>query len=160
MAINESRGKAKEAAREHGESTWAFSTGRIHSFKTRSVYQEHTLRFVSWARSTYNIRSLEQLDPRANELASTYLQHHLADSKSPYTLQVERAALCLFFNNRELAASVALPRRARTSITRSRGTKKHDRHFQPANWPELVKFLQATGIRRQELRDLRSQDII
>src|SRR5216684_3784639 len=66
MAIRQSRGKAKDAARESGESIWAFSTGKIHSFKTRTTYQEHVLKFVTWTRSTYQIKSLEDdLDPRA-----------------------------------------------------------------------------------------------
>src|SRR5205823_6142154 len=128
---------------EEQGATWSISTGSIHSFKTRSTYQEHTIRFVKWARTTHHIISLAQLDPRANELATEYLQQQLANGKSPYTLQVERAALHLFFNNRELASDVPIPRRARTGITRSRGVKRHDRHFQPANWPELVSFLSA-----------------
>jgi integrase len=160
MAIHQSRGKAKDAARESGERLWAFSTGRIHSFKTRSTYQEHILKFVTWARATHHVKSLERdLDPRADELATEWLQQRLAESKSPYTLQVQRAALRLFFDNRQLAATVPIPRRARENITRSRGEKAHDRHFQPANWPELVKFLEATGLRRQELRDLHVRDI-
>ncbi|MFL5654091.1 MAG: integrase [Ktedonobacteraceae bacterium] len=159
MAIGQSRRDAKIALREEQGVTWSVSTGMIHSFKTRSTYQEHTIRFIKWARSAHHMISLAQLDPCANELATEYLQQQLTDGKSPYTLQVERAALRLFFNNRELAASVAIPRRARASITRSRGVKSHDRHFQPTNWPELVKFLQATGLRRQELRDLKCRDI-
>lgn len=160
MAINQSRGKAKDAARESGERIWAFSTGRIHSFKTRSTYQEHVLKFVTWARATHHVKSLERdLDPRAEELATEWLRARLAESKSPYTLQVQRAALRLFFDNRQLAASLVIPRRARENIKRSRGEKSHDRHFQPANWPELVRFLEATGLRRQELRDLHVRDI-
>jgi hypothetical protein len=48
MAIGESRREAKQAVRASGERIWAFSTGRIHSFKTRSVYQEHILRFINF----------------------------------------------------------------------------------------------------------------
>jgi integrase len=160
MAIGESRRDAKLALRKEQGSTWSVSTGKIHSFKTRSTYQEHAISFVTWARAMHHMISLAQLDPRAEELVTAYLQQQLADGKSPYTLQVKRAALRLFFGNRDLAASVAIPRRARTSITRSRGAKKHDRHFQPENWPALVKFMQATGLRRQELRDLRCKDIL
>ena len=160
MAIGKSRHDAKLALREEQGPTWSISTGRMHSFKTRGVYQEQTVRFIKWARTTHQMISLAQLDPHANDLATEYLQHQLAEGKSPYTLQVERAALRMFFDNRQLAANVALPRRARASITRSRGTKKHDQHFQPENWPALVQFLQATGLRRHELRDLRCRDII
>lgn len=159
MAINRSRREAKQAIRDEQGAIWSVSTGRIHSFKTRSSYQEHVVRFIKWARETHQTISLEQLDPRADELAAAYLQQRLAESKSPYTLQAERAALRLFFADRTLADSVGIPRRERANIARSRGPKKHDRHFQPANWPQLVQFLQATGLRRHEVRALRCRDI-
>lgn len=159
MAIGESRRDAKMALREEQGKAWSVSTGKMHSFKTRSTYQEHTIRFVRWAREVHHTISLPQLDPRADELATAYLQQRLAESKSPYTLQAERAALRLFFDNRTLASTVKIPRRERTNITRSRGPKGHDRHFQPANWPTLIHFLEATGVRRHELRVLRVRDI-
>jgi integrase len=159
MAINHSRREAKQAMREEQGATWSVSTGRIHSFKTRSSYQEHIVRFIKWARETHHTITLEQLDSRAGELATAYLQQRLAAAKSPYTLQAERAALRLFFANRTVADSVAIPRRERANITRSRGPKQHDRHFQPANWPRLVQFLQATGLRRHELRALYCRNI-
>ena len=160
MAIKHSRGEAKEIAEAAGESTWAFSTGMIHSFKTRTVYQAHVVRFVRWARSIHQVKNLAQLDPRAEALATEWLQAQLAEGKSPYTLQAERAALRLFFGNRTLAQDVAIPRRTREHITRSRGPAAHDRHIQLANWQPLIRFLQATGLRRNELRALRDQDII
>ena len=159
MAIGESRRDAKAALREEQGATWSVSTGKIHSYKTRSSYQEQSIRFVKWTRDTYHVTSLAQLDPRADELATAYLQQQLAEGKSPYTLQVERAALRLFFDDRALASTVAIPRRERANITRSRGPKQHDRHFNPANWPELVRFAQATGLRRHELCALRCRDI-
>jgi integrase len=159
MAIGQSRREAKQAIREEQGSAWSVSTGKIHAFKTRGTYQEHIVRFVKWARETHHTISLTQLDPHAEALTTEYLQQRLAESKSPYTLQAERAALRLFFNDRTLAATVPIPRRERARITRSRGPKKHDRHFQPANWPELVHFLQATGLRRHEVRALRCRDI-
>lgn len=159
MAIKHSRGEAKEIARAAGESTWAFSTGRIHSFKTRTTYQQHVVRFVRWARSTHQIKNLAQLDPRAEALATAWLQIHLVEGKSPYTLQAERAALRLFFANRRLASGVAIPRRARESIRRSRGPVAHDRHINLAHWQPVIRFLQATGLRRKELRALCARDI-
>ncbi len=159
MAIGHSRREAKIAMREESGPAWSVSTGQIHSFKTRGTYQEHIIRFVKWARATHHLIRLSQLDLCANDLATAYLQQRLTDGKSPYTLQAERAALRLFFANPALAATVPIPRRARTGITRSRGEKSHDRHFQPANWPTLIKFLEATGLRRKELRELRVRDI-
>ena len=160
MALNESRGQAKEAARSDGRSTWAFSTGKIHSYKTRSVYQEHILKFANWARDTYNLKHLALIDERADQLATEYLQLQLDQGKSPYTLQTIRSALRLFFADRQLANRIQIPRRSRAMITRSRGSKKHDRHFQPANWQPLINFLRATGLRRDELKMLRVGNII
>jgi integrase len=160
MAIGESRREAKQARRASGERVWAFSTGKIHSFKTRSVYQEKILRFINWCRETQQMKHLEDLDARADELACQYLTERIQAGKSPYTLQVERSALRLFFGDRSLAASVILPRRARARIKRSRGPVSHDRHFQPANWEPLLKFLCATGLRRNELRLLCVRDIV
>jgi integrase len=160
MAIGESRREAKQARRASGEHVWAFSTEKIHSFKTRSVYQEHVLRFINWCRDIHQVKRLEYLDEQADALVCQYLNEQIQTHKSPYTLQVERSALRLFFNNRFLAQSVKLPRRARTGIRRSRGPAKHDQHFQPANWQPMLKFLLATGLRRNELRLLHIRDII
>ncbi len=159
MAIGESRRAAKQAQRAAGEHIWTFSTGKIHSYKTRTTYQEHILRFVNRSRATYAIKSLEQLDTRASELVSLYLQQELASNKSPYTLQVERSALRLFFADRTLATDVTLPRRTRAMIRRSRNLVAHDRHFQPANWQPLIKFEQACGLRRSELARLTVADV-
>lgn len=160
MAIGESRYEAKQAIRAASEETqWTISSGRIHSHETRRGYQHLCLAFINWARSRYGINRLDQLDARADELVSQYLTERIAAGKSAYTVQTERSALRLFFGNPQLAASVNIPLRSRTNITRSRGPKEHDRHFQPAHWPEQVLFAQATGLRRAELRDLRVRDV-
>ncbi len=159
MAIGESRGEAKEAARAAGENLWAFSTGKIHSYKTRQVYQEHAIRFGKWARDTYSVKQFAQLEARADELVSAYLRQNLAQEKSAFTLQTIRAALRMLFRHRQLAEGVELPKRLRKNIIRSRGPKKHDRQFQPKNWPDLLKFLDATGLRRDEVKMLTVADI-
>lgn len=161
MAIGQSRGKAKKAAREASEEHfWSFSTGMIHSYKTRTIYQQHVVRFVRWVRSSYQIKNLAQLDPRADELATAWLCEQLTDGKSPYTLQAERAALRLFFGDRALASEVAIPRRARESITRSRAGVVHDTHINAESAQPLVRFIQATGLRREEVNRLLVGDII
>jgi integrase len=160
MAIGKSRREAKQAARASGEHVWTYSTEHIHSFKTRSIYQGHLVRFARWARTTYQIKSLVDLDARAPELAIAYMQQRLEEGKSPYTLQAERSALRLFFGDRTLAQDVTLPRRARVNITRSRGPVVHDRHIQLANWLPLIRFLEAAGLRRNEVRLLHVSDIV
>lgn len=164
MAIGDSRFEAKKAAREEaeakGEKIWAFSTGRIHSHKTRITYQEHTLRFIKWARTTEGIKTLIDLDERADELANRWLQQEIAAGKSAYTLKTERSALRMFFSDRDLARNVTLPTRKITDIKRSRGPVARDRHFQPANWQPLIQFEQAVGLRRDELGRICVKDVM
>jgi integrase len=160
MALEQSRGQAKEVARVAHQKTWAFSTGKIHSYKTRQTYQEHAITFVTWARDAYGLKRLDLIEERAGELTAEFLQARVDEGKSAYTLQVIRAALRLVFDNRTLMQEVQLPRRTRSTITRSRGVKAHDRHFNPENWPQLIQFLQATGLRRDELKMLCAGDIV
>lgn len=160
MAIGISRYQAKQALRESGQPTWAFSTGKMHAYTTRTVYQQQVLAFVSWARTSYGLKRLEELDARADELAGVYLCQQRDAGKSSSTLHTQRAALRLFFGNRQLAEQVQLPLRTRSSIIRSRLPTTHDRHFQPANWQPLLAFLQATGLRRSELCRVRIGDLL
>jgi len=160
MAIGQSRFQAKQAQRATSPDVgWTVSTGKIHSHTTRKVYQQHVLAFINWARTTHGITRLAWLDERADELVTQYLTEHVVADRSAYTLQTERAALRLFFGDWSLAAAVSIPRRTRTTITRSRGPAGHDRHFQPANWQAHIRFAQACGLRRAELRDLRVRDV-
>lgn len=159
MAIGESRYEAKKEMRASGGKQWTVSTGKIHSWGTRHDYQQHVMRFARWAKEHHEVRRLDHLDQRAGELATAYLDERLGAGRSAYTVQAERAALRLFFDRRDLAASVKIPKRAMNQIRRSRGTASHDRHFNPANWSEHIAFAQATGLRRSELRDLRIRDV-
>ena len=154
-----SRFEAKKARREAGESFWSFSSGLIHSHGTRNAYQQHVMRFVQWARSNYQIRRLDVLDQRADELATEYLAQHLTQGHSPYTVQAERAALRLFFDHRQLAEQLVIPARKREQITRSRKETVREKEFQPAHWQPLIRFLQATGLRRAEVTLLQVEDI-
>ena len=154
-----SRFKEKEARRAAGEQFWSFSSSLIHSHGTRNAYQQHIMRFIQWARSNYQIRRLDLLDSRADELATEYLADRLTQGRSPYTVQAERSALRLFFDNRALDSTIIIPARRRENITRSRRAPVRTKDFNPDNWQPLIRFLQATGLRRDEVRRLQVEDI-
>ncbi|HEX6800644.1 MAG TPA: site-specific integrase, partial [Ktedonobacterales bacterium] len=157
----ESRHAAKVAARAAGERNWSVSDGRIHAFRTRKSYQAIVLRLVKWSATTQSqgFRSLDDLDAQAEELVSRYLADGLAAGKSAWTLKTERSAFRLFFGQRNLAASVNLPPRRRTDITRSRRPATRDATFDPAHWSELLTFLNATGLRRSEVTHIHVRDV-
>ena len=159
MAVGQKRSEAKAEAQARGESLFAFSDGKIHSFETRNNYQKIVMRFLDWCRDTHNVRDPAILDARADELASLYLSERVEQGYSAWTLQTERAGLRLFFQDRNLAVSVALPQRKRENIVRSRHPVVRDKHFQPENWQPLIGFCLACGLRREELRDLHIRDV-
>ncbi len=159
MAVGESRHQAKQAIRESSEEKrWSVSTGKIYSHTTRRVYQQQILAFADWVKMTYQVSNPAVVDTNADAWASQYLRALIEQGKSPYTLQTVRSALRLCFWP-DLAASVELPKRKRSAITRSRVPVKQDAHFQPKNWPRHILFAEATGLRRAEMRDLRVGDI-
>jgi integrase len=158
-AIGESRFEAKQARRETGEQVWAFSTGRYHSHGTRRSYQEHILHFLNWCRDQRHLLDSEEIQTHADELVSQYLHERIAAGKSPCTVITERSALRFHFSNGQLANDVALPRRKRELITRSRKPAVRDRDFQPANWTREIRFLEGSGLRRSEALDLRIRDV-
>ncbi len=160
MSIGESRYAAKQARRDEGLNAWAYSDGRFHSHGSRKTYQQHILAFIEWARDTHGVRRLELLDQRADELATDYLFERLDLGKSPDTLVTERSALRHFFDRRDLAAHVLLPERKQAQMTRGRTLSKRSQDFQPANWQPLLAFLDATGLRDAEVKQLRVEDVL
>jgi integrase len=160
MATGESRHAAKLALRAAGGRAWSLSDGRIHAFRTRKGYQAIVLRLVNWDMAHgLHFRTLAELDVRADELVTRYLQQRLAAGKSAWTLKTERSAFRLFFGRPDLATDVALPPRRREHIRRSRGPAQRDRDFDPAHWHDLLTFVDATGLRRGEFARLRVRDV-
>jgi integrase len=159
MATGEKRSDAKAVARARGESTFAFTDGKIHAFETRNNYQKIIMRFIYWCRDHYGINRIECLYERAEELASDYLSERIVQGYSAWTLQTERSALRIFFQNRDLTCSVILPQRKRENIIRSRRPAVRDQHFQPDNWLLHINFCKACGLRREELRDLHVREV-
>ena len=159
MADGEKRADAKAAAQERGESLISFTDGKIHSFETRGGYQKIVMRFIEWCRQEHDIRDLDLIRERADELASLYFIERIAKKYSAWTLATERSALRMFFSDRQLAASVELPKRRQKNIKRSRYPAARDKHFQPENWRPFINFCLACGLRREELRDLYVRDV-
>ncbi len=159
MADHQKRSKAKDEARVRGEPLVPFSTGKIHAYESRENYQKIIMRFIDWVREQHNIRDLARIDEQADELASLYLLERMAQDKSAWTLQTERSALRMFFQERLLADSVELPKRRREDIKRSRQPAVRDKHINLGNWRHIIDFCLGCGLRREELRDLYVREV-
>ncbi len=163
MGIGQKRSLAKDEARARGESLFAFSDGKIHSFETRNNYQKIVMRFIDWCRDTQQVRDLDKITEQADELVSLYLIERMENTERQYsawTLQTERSGLRQFFQDHTLADSVELPPRRREDIKRSRLPAKRDSHINLDNWQHVITFCLACGLRREELRDLRVRDVL
>ena len=161
MAIGVKRSEAKAEAAARGEPTFAFSDGLIHSYDTREIYQKAVMWFLNWCRDTENIRDLDKIDEQADELASLYLADRMGQPDiSAWTLYTERSALRIFFQDRELTDCIELPERKRENIKRSRYPTVRDRHINLDNWQHVIQFCLASGLRREELRDLHVREVM
>jgi integrase len=160
VSRHELKAEQRAALRAQGLPTaWSHSTGRIHSFGTAETYKHQVLTYCEWARAEAGVRHLEELDRRAPELARTWLERQIAGGKSPYTVQMSRSALRLFHRDRTLGAEVAIPRRRREAIRRSRLPVPSDRRVSLSRHQALIDFLRATGLRRREAAALRVRDV-
>jgi hypothetical protein len=159
MADHQKRSEAKDEARMRGESLFAFSDGKIHAFESRENYQKIVMRFIDWVRERHHMRDPARIDEQADELASLYLLERVEQGYSAWTLQTERSALRLFFQDRRLTDSVELPKRRREAIKRSRRPAVRDKHINLDHWRHVINFCLACGLRREELRDLYVREV-
>lgn len=161
MALGESRHEAKRARREAtgAASPLAPSTGKIHSYRSREKYQSIVRRFIAWCKEEQRIFRLDVVDARAEELVTAWLSERLAQGLKPDTLQGDRSALRLFFQNWDLAEDVAIPPRRWQDITRSRQPAAYDARMPRALAEPFERFFRACGVRRDEANRLRAADI-
>ncbi len=161
MALDESRHEAKKALREAtGEDPLvATSTGKIHSYRSREKYQGVVRRFILWCKQERRIYRLEIADAQSEELVTAWLTERLDQGLKPDTLQGDRAALRMFFQNWMLAENMQIPPRRWQDITRSRRPALRDSLIPREVAEPLEHFFAACGVRRDEANHLRVQDI-
>lgn len=146
----------RERSIERGEKYNPARVDGIYSYKTYAVYKEHSLKFVTWAREKHGSRTLEQ----AREHVREYLQEHIRDGRSAWTVRVEAAALAKLYGCSSNSFGVELPSRRREDIHRSREEREHDRKFSEEKNRDLIEFCRGTGLRRKELSIVRPQDVV
>lgn len=146
LAIGQSKHKDKQAGQ---------TAGKIYSWETFRTYQKHACYFAAGAKRVHGCKTLEQARPFAGE----WLRERVAGGVSPYTAKLERSALGKLYG--DPGASLGdLPRRSRSSITRSRGAAVRDSHFSRANNSLLVAVGECAGLRRAEMRALRGSQLV
>lgn len=131
---------------------------KIFSFNTYQTYWKHTKYFVKWVQEKYpECKTLK----KAEKYVSEWLQTRVDQGLSAWTIHTEEAALNKLY---QIAPDdpkrFQAPKRNREEIKRSRTTTERDRHFSVTNNDELIKFCKGTGLRRNELINLKGKDLI
>lgn len=127
----------------------------IYSINTYATYEKHNNYFLQYCESL-GCKTLEQCRPYVTE----WLQGRIDKGLSSYTIQTEAAALGKLYQCPVNEFGVDIPTRHREDITRSRGVADRDRGFSLEKNSEIVNFCRGTGLRRNELENLQSSQLI
>jgi len=146
----------RERCRETGERYNPARVDGIYSYATYTAYKKHCLDFANWAREKKGAKTLEQ----AREYVRTYLERHIQEGRSAWTVRLKASALAKLYNCSSSDFGIELPKRKREDIHRSRGEKVRDRDFSEEKNRDIVDFCRGTGLRRKELARLEARDII
>ena len=128
----------------------------IFSYNTFRSYEKHCRAFCKWVKSEHpECRTLKD----ALEYVPDYLKMRIDRGLSSYTVHLDASALAKLYHCQSKDFGVKLPSRERKNITRSRGSKTHDKHFSEKNNRAVVDFCRGTGLRRHELKALKVGDV-
>ena len=144
------RGQSKHKAKdEHGH------VDDIYGNSTYDKYLRVCCRFVTWCKTNHKCKTLDDcrryVDGWITELIDA---KYSASTIKQYACAVAKLYQC---STKEF---IKTPSRYRKDIKRSRGKKVRDAHFSEANHKDTVEFCRSTGLRRHELKALRTGDHI
>lgn len=147
-------GKLKIGHSKYNDKKLGITADHIYSWSTYRAYLKHGCYFAKWVKSVHGCKTLES----ARAYIDEYLQKRIDEKVSPYTQKLEAAALAKIYGC-TTEDFIKTEVRHRSNITRSRGTKTRDKHFSEEKNKEFVDFCKSTGLRRSELRQLRSDQL-
>jgi len=127
----------RERCRETGERYNPARVEGIYSYATYAAYKKHCLDFANWARDRKGAKTLEQ----AREHVREYLQEHIREGRSAWTVRLKASALAKLYGCNTAGFGVELPKRQRENIRRSRGEKVRDRDFLRGTKSGYCRFL-------------------
>lgn len=152
---HEAKAEYREQCRAAGQDWNPSAVEGIFSHMTMKAYLDRTKEFSEWVKAKHGCRYMEE----AKNHVSEYIQARVEAGHSPWTLQQVRSALRKAYEDRTLGRDVTMPIRSRTSVTRSRLERAHDKDFSEVKNRDLVDFCRATGLRRHEMEALRTRDV-
>lgn len=139
---------------KHGLKDEHNSTPAIHSTNTYKTYNRAVNKFADWCKE----KGIKDM-PTAKKHIPEYMDKLNQEGKSAFTQSTVMSGLAKAFGIHTTDINYKLPQRKRSDIIRSRDIAARDRHFAPDKNQELIKFCEATGLRRRELEALRGSQM-
>lgn len=128
----------------------------IYSFNTLKTYIKQLNYMVDWAKANgIKINSIDDMMFHGDE----WLQWSLEQGNSAWTVATKRAALCKLGQVPYSFFETKIPPKRRQDIKRSRDMSKSLKHFSESKNYEQVTFCRCTGLRLNELKNIRGSDL-
>jgi len=134
---------------KHKDKHDGISDNYIYSYGTLKSYMKEANYFVKYCKEKHSCKTLEECKPYVAEWIDS------RRNLSAYTLKLDISALAKLYGVKASDFKIETPARVRSDITRSRGTKKRDKHFSEKRNADFVEFCKSTGLRRAEITALR-----
>lgn len=124
--------------------------------RAAKMYKNHAVKFGEWCKAEHQCRTPDECRTHIQD----YADWLIACGKSPNTIHTYLAGVCRWFDIP--LDSISKPKRVVADNTRSRGVKAVDSRSdaQPEASPRLYDFAKLVGIRRDEYKHLRGDDLV
>lgn len=133
----------------------ADTQNKIYSRNTFETYKRQFTYFADWLSEAHK-EALTLADARG--YVDEYLLHLIELKRSAYSITTAKAALAKVFQT-EATQFIDTPPRERASIKRSRGVAVRDKNISSKTEKQLSIFSSATGLRRNEMLNIKSEDL-
>lgn len=128
----------------------------IYSFNTMRTYIKQLNYMVDWAKERgIKLKSIDDMLAHGDE----WLQWSLEHGQSPWTVSTKRSALCKLCCVPYSYFKTKIPPKRRQDVKRSRDMAKSNKRFSEKNNMEQVTFCRCSGLRLNELRNIRGSDL-
>ena len=128
----------------------------IYSFNTMKTYIKQVNYMVNWAKDNgIKLKSIDDIREHGDE----WLQWSVEQGQSPWIVSTKRSALCKLCQVPYSYFKTKIPPKRRQDIKRSRDMGKSLKHFSEDKNIEQVTFCRCTGLRLNELRNIRGSDL-
>lgn len=152
----EAKQKAKDDYKKHGGSKDGFLHAQgLYAYKSYDTYLTDVETFAKWAAEHTNAKDGRS----ARQYVHKYLKELIDKGRSAATVYKYAHALACAYGCKASDFGVALPRRRRCDITRSRLAVKSDKRFEAQKYEDIREFARGIGARHGGLEKLRACDI-